>query len=442
MRRLGCIADDFTGATDVASVLASVGRDVVVAFGPQELTDPEFAEADAVVIALKSRTAPVEECVSDVLESARALRAWGAAQFYLKYCSTFDSTSEGNIGPSIDALLSELGLTTALAAPAYPANGRTVYQGHLFVGHDRLDESPMRDHPLTPMRDSRLRRVLEPQTALPVSNLFLDAVRAGGESIREALAPASPRTVIADAIADDDLRALARAAEPHVLLTGGAGLALGLGSEARGGGEPTAEGRERALPHGAPQGGRLVVSGSASAQTRAQIAHARSRMPTRKLDLQRLAEGESLVAELAEWVVAQWAEDPRRPVLVYATDSIDDLDAFPDEHRATVADRIERTLADLATAALGHGLGALLVAGGETSGRVVQTLGIDAIRIGPELAPGVVWAEAVAEPSRTVNSGSATHAEPEPRRDRIAIALKSGNFGGERLFTEAWERLR
>jgi uncharacterized protein YgbK (DUF1537 family) len=439
MRRLGCIADDFTGATDVASVLASVGRDVVVAFGPQRLTGSEFADADAVVIALKSRTAPVGECVSDVLDAARALRAWGATQFYLKYCSTFDSTSDGNIGPSIDALLAELGLPTALAAPSYPANGRTVYQGHLFVGHERLDESPMRDHPLTPMRDSQLRRLLEPQTALPVANLFLDEVRAGAETIREALAPASPRTVIADATDDDDLRALARASAPHVLLTGGAGLALGLGAEG--------EAADRPLTHGAPQGGRLVVSGSASSKTRSQIAHARSELPSRKLDLRRLAAGESLAPELADWVVEQWATEAHRPVLVYATDSLDDLAALPADERAGVADRIERTLADLAAATLDHGLGALLVAGGETSGRVVQTLGIDAIRIGPQLAPGVVWAEAAVAPAgAAAGDGSADPAPPTrsapAQTRRIAIALKSGNFGDERLFTDAWEQLR
>lgn len=427
MRKLGAIADDFTGATDLASVLASVGRDVVVAFDERSLADAADEGADAVVVALKSRTAPVAEAVADTAGAARSLRAWGAQQFYLKYCSTFDSTSEGNIGPAIDALLDELGLGTALAAPAYPANGRTVYQGHLFVWHDRLDESPMRHHPLTPMRDSRLSRLLEPQTALPVESLFLDAVRSGPEAIRAALADTGRRTVVADAIADDDLRALALAAGPHVLLTGGAGLALGLGAS-------EATHADRTLPHGAPAGGQLVVSGSASAMTRSQIAHARAEIPTVKLDLARIAAGHDLVPELVAWVRERWAEDAERPVLVYATDSLDDLDGVAETDRDAVAGRIEHALAGVARETLGHGLGALLVAGGETSGRVVQTLGIDAIRIGPALAPGVVWAEA--EPG---GPGTAATAD---QPTRIAIALKSGNFGDETLFTTAWEKLR
>lgn len=421
MRKLGAIADDFTGATDLASVLAAEGRNVVVAFG--EDPRPQDPSIDAVVIALKTRTAPVADAVRATRAAARALRAWGAEQFYFKYCSTFDSTAEGNIGPAIDALLEDLDLKTALAAPAYPANGRTVYQGHLFVGHQRLDESPMRHHPLTPMRDSHLGRLLAPQTDLPTVHLFLDAVRAGSAELSAALAGTGERRiVVADAIADDDLRALARAAGPDALLTGGAGLGLGLGSGA-------ADPATRFLPHGAPDGHRLVVSGSASAMTRAQVAHARERMPARKLDLARLAAGDDLVPELTAWVAEQWQSEPASPALIYATDSLDDLHAIDPTARELVSAGIEHTLASVARASLAHGLGALLVAGGETSGQVVQTLGIDAIQVGPEIAPGVVWAEATA-------AGAAGGPA------RIAIALKSGNFGDETLFASAWDTLR
>jgi 3-dehydrotetronate 4-kinase len=418
MRKLGCIADDFTGATDVAAVLASIGRRVAVVFDIDSIETDNLGDADAVIVAFKSRTAPVDEAVALSLAGVERLLEWGAEQFYVKYCSTLDSTPAGNIGPVIEAVAKRLSKPTVIVAPAYPRNGRTVYQGHLFVGHMRLDESPMRHHPLTPMTDSDVGRVLSPQTALSIDHLYLAEVRDGRDSIVTALADRGPRAVVADAIDDHDLVALASGSGSHVLLTGGAGLALGLGGDQQGGARPM-----WSVP---ADGEKLIVAGSASSTTRAQIAVAKGVMPARQLDLGRLSGGEDLSGELIEWVASQWKNTPGQPVLVYATADLDELGE--PATRLHLAERIEATLADLCVAAVDHGLGALLVAGGETSGRVVSTLGIQQVHVGTEIAPGVVWA--IGTPK--ARAGNAP----------IAIALKSGNFGADDMFISAWEQLR
>lgn len=422
MIKFGCIADDFTGATDIASVLAQVGRSVVVVFRLDAIADVDTSECDALVLALKSRTAPVKDCIQQIQDAAGVLKAWGADRFYLKYCSTFDSTHKGNIGPSIDTLLEELDLSTAVVAPAYPDNGRTVYQGHLFVGHDLLDESPMRNHPLTPMHDSSIERLLAPQTHWPVSNLYLDQLHAG-VGVRDILkdkaqgAGDKKQIIIADAVNNDDLRRIAASCPSNTLLTGGAGLAIGLGST-----DPT----HFPISHHLKPERMLIVSGSASAQARRQVRYAKSRIPSLKIDTKRLLKGDDLVLELMRWVRSQWEQNPTpTPVLVYATDSLEDLSSQTTTERKTLSERIESTLAGLAEQALSYNLDALLVAGGETSGKVVQGLGITAIHSGIELDPGVIWAKAKAKTGRD-----------------IFIALKSGNFGSVELYTKAWERLQ
>jgi uncharacterized protein YgbK (DUF1537 family) len=409
MSIIGCVADDVTGATDIASVLASVGRRALVVFDRDRTDTEDLHDADALIVALKSRTAPVDDAVDASVAAMRWARERGASTFFFKYCSTFDSTPAGNIGPVIDALLAELGLDVALVAPSYPRNGRTVYQGRLFVGHVPLDESPMRHHPLTPMRDASLERLLRPQTGLDISSLYLDDVRTG--RITEALAPAeAPRIVIADAIDDDDLVALAHAANDHVLLTGGAGLALGLGGDGDQSIEPVAD----------RPGERLILSGSASATTRRQVAHARAHLPALKLDSARIAADPHAYAdEIFAWVADQWQASPGRAALVYATDSLADLD----EHTGRVSgEDVERVLGLVAQHAAPR-LGALIVAGGETSGRAVHDLGIASLRVGQAIAPGVVWTDAATA------------------HGHIALALKSGNFGADDMFTDAWELL-
>jgi 3-dehydrotetronate 4-kinase len=413
MLALGCIADDVTGATDIGSVLASVGRDVLVVFDTSRVDDAQIGDADAVVVALKTRTAPVEEAVTRSLAAARWLRAHGARRVVFKYCSTFDSTPAGNIGPVVDALLDELALPVAAVAPSYPRNGRTVYQGRLFVHHEPLDESPMRHHPLTPMTDASLERLLAPQTRHAIAHLYLDDLRGG--RIAEALEPeAEPRIVIADAIDDTDLVALVDAAGEHVLLTGGAGIGLGLA--------PAAGSAQASYAVSGTRGERLVLSGSASAATREQVARAREHLASIKLDPVRVAtDPDGHADEIFAFVRQRWNDAPGEPVLVYATDSLDDLEAR-DDVRAS-GDAVEAVLGRVARRAVANGLGALIVAGGETSGRVVQDLDVASLRIGPAIAPGVVWADAA-------TSGGA-----------IALALKSGNFGAADMFLSAWERL-
>lgn len=413
---IGCLADDFTGATDIASVLATVGRRTAVVFDWGAVDREALAGCQAVVIALKTRTAPREEAIAASLEALAALYSFGADRIFFKYCSTFDSTAEGNIGPVIEALMDATGLPVALVAPSYPRNARTVYQGHLFVGTDPLDESPMRHHPLTPMRDSSLRRLLAPQTSLPIENLYLDEVHRGRAAIDRALRPVDGverRVVIADAITDDDLVAVAGASGDHVLLTGGAGLALGLPGKEEAGPASAA-----VLPRGPEGARRLIVSGSASEMTRSQVAHARERMPSLKL-MPEESRSHDYVGALAEQVVSHWTDTPHLPVLVYATDALADL-ARPDR---LAADEVEAILAGLVVRLIGRGLDAVIVAGGETSGRVVSDLGIAAIRLGASIAPGVSWA--------------ATEVDGRP----LALALKSGNFGAVDMFSSAWKDL-
>lgn len=410
---IGCLADDFTGATDLASVFAAVGRRATVVFDWETIDPTLLSDRDAIVIALKTRTAPRERAVATSLEALAALRSLGAQRIYFKYCSTFDSTAEGNIGPVIDALLEATGSQLALVAPSYPRNARTVYQGHLFVGHDPLDESPMRHHPLTPMRDSSLRRLLAPQTSLPIENLYLESVRQGADEIARALRPGEERRiVIADAVTDEDLIALADASGDRVLLTGGAGLALGLPGNLAG--EP-ARGAETYGER------RLIVSGSASEMTRAQVAHARAVMPSVKLDpLGYRAGSADYLAALADQVVTHWADATGQPFLVYATDTLADLERVD----RLSPDEVEAVLGGLTVRLMDRGLEAVIVAGGETSGRVVTDLGITAINLGDPIAPGVSWAEA--------SVGGR----------RLAIALKSGNFGTIDMFSSAWKDLR
>lgn len=360
---LGAIADDVTGATDLCSVLVRGGMRTVQTIGlPERVPD-----ADAVVVALKSRTAPVDEAVAQSIAALRALRAAGAERFFFKICSTFDSTPAGNIGPVADALLDELGAEHTIVTPAYPANGRTVYKGYLFVGGMLLSESSMRNHPLTPMTDSNLVRVLQRQTKRPVGLLGAPDVT----------------YEIADALTDDDLRVLATQTKSLPLLVGGAGLALGL-PEAYG-----FSGNAAPAPH--PNGPAIVLAGSLSEATRGQIARMASHYPAYSLDEFDGYAGETVLVHSGE----RGDTDPRA---------------------------IEGRLADIAMRAVAAGARRVIVAGGETSGAVVQALGVRALAVGEEIAPGVPWM---------------TTLDTEPP---LALALKSGNFGGPGFFLEALER--
>jgi len=415
---LGCIADDFTGATDLANMLVRAGMRTVQTIGVPE--DARLAgDADAVVVALKSRTIPAAEAVSLSLAALRWLRGAGARQIYFKYCSTFDSTPAGNIGPVADALLEALGTDFAIACPAFPENARTLYKGHLFVGDVLLSDSPMKNHPLTPMTDANLVRVLARQTKRAVGLVEHKVVRNGAAAIRERFAElCALGTVyaIVDALADEDLMAIGAACADHALVTAGSGVALGLPQNffAAGLMQPRPDAARLPAAGGKP----AVLAGSCSAATRRQVALMAAQHPSFALDP--VADPDP--ARLAEKALSAIAGalDVGRPFLVYSTAEPAEVAAVQAKLGAErAATLIEDTLALVARAVVASGVRRLVVAGGETSGAVVKALGVKALAIGPQIDPGVPW---------TMSAGS------EPR---IALALKSGNFGADDFFAKA-----
>ncbi len=419
---LGAIADDFTGATDLALALAKEGMRTVQVIGVPE-AGAALPEADAVVISLKSRTSAPELAVAQSVEAGRRLLEAGARQLIFKYCSTFDSTDRGNIGPVGAALLELVGDGIAVVCPAFPTNQRTIYQGHLFVGAQLLSDSPMKDHPLTPMRDANLVRVLQRQTELPVGLVPLATVAAGAGAIAGALAKLAGegvRFAVVDAVTDDDLRAIGTAVAGARLVTGGSGIAIGLPENFRAGGLLGASGDAAAFA--APEGRAVVIAGSCSAATRRQIGAAQAAgLPDLKLDPMAVAEGRTTVQEVADWVLAQPAS------AIPLVHSSADPEVLAEVHARLGQEKsgelIEGLFAELAAKLLAAGFRRFLVAGGETSGAVVQALGVTQLEIGPEIDPGVPW---------TIGHGAA-----EP----VALALKSGNFGTDDFFTKAWGRL-
>ncbi len=415
---LGCIADDFTGATDLANNLVRAGMRAVQTIGVPAAG--ASIDADAVVVALKSRTAPVSEAVAQSLDAARWLLTQGAQQIYFKVCSTFDSTPQGNIGPVAEALLAELGADVAIVTPAFPENGRTVFKGHLFVGDQLLSDSPMRQHPLTPMTDANLVRVLQAQCRRERVGLVEQrTVARGAAAVRQrlmALRDGGTALAIADAISDDDLRALATATRDSRLVVAGSGLAIGI--PALHGLSPSAQ--AAALPP--PRGARAIVSGSCSATTNAQVAAFLHRGGAAfAVDPLRLAAGDDVAAEALAWAAAA-GRLGASPVLVYATADADAVREVQSRLGAARAGAlVEAALAQIALGLVAAGVGQLVVAGGETSGACVQALGITQLRIGPQIDPGVPWC----------------HAE----KPGVHVALKSGNFGGADFFTRAFAAL-
>lgn len=412
---LGAVADDFTGATDLAMMLRASGHRVVVAIEDAQLDAEQLEAADAVVIALKTRTAPVADAVSRSRAAISRLQGWGATRFYVKYCSTFDSTDRGNIGPVLDAAREMLGAERCVVVPSLPANGRRVREGLLFVHEQLLEDSPMRHHPLTPMTRSRVADLLRPQTTGEVAEIHRSTVLEGPGALREALAGAPAPYIVLDTETDEDLAAIGAATSEDVLVSGGSGLALGIPG-------PTGTGEDWQAP--AP-GRRAVLCGSVSAQSLAQIAHASRTQPVHVIDVRSAAADPSAAAaRILEWIdpleaaaipvvcAARTRED------VLSPDSLDPAGAL--DPAATVEAVIAAVAAGLVTSGRSS---SLIVAGGESSGAVVGALGATALRIGPEIAPGVCWSLA------------------ESRGRTLALALKSGNFGGEDMFTTAWEVL-
>jgi uncharacterized protein YgbK (DUF1537 family) len=425
---LGCIADDFTGGTDLAGMLARAGMRSVQMIGvPRADAASRLAlDADAVVIALKSRTAAPREAIDASLAALAWLRAQGCRQFYFKYCSTFDSTPRGNIGPVTEALLAALASDFTIACPAFPANARTIYKGHLFVGDALLSESGMRDHPLTPMTDANLVRVLQQQVGRKVGLVEAATVARGAEAVRARFAALRADGVgiaVVDALADADLLAIGAACADLPLVTAGSGIALGLPQNFRAQGLLRADASAEALP---PTGGsRAVIAGSCSVATRGQVAAMRAVHPAFSVDPLALARGEDVVAAALAWARPLLTESP---VLIYAT-------AAPEAVRAAQArigaqragSLVEDALARIAQGLVAHGVGQMIVAGGETAGAVVKALGVDGLRIGPQIDPGVPWT---------------TTLRADPAGKPLALALKSGNFGTPDFFLKAWDFLK
>ena len=414
--RLGCIADDFTGATDLANNLVRAGMRVVQTIGVPNDVSVDLADADAVVVALKSRTAPVDEAVRESLEALGWLRRLGAEQVYLKYCSTFDSTPTGNIGPVTEALMKALDTDFTVATPAFPDNGRTVFKGHLFVGDVLLEHSGMRDHPLTPMRDSNLVNVLAAQCSSPVDLIDHRVVAAGPEAIRERISQLRAegvRIAVVDAVSNDDLLRLSPALAGMPLVTAGSGVAIGL--PANWGIAPSSE--AATLPE--PSGRQAVVSGSVSIATNGQVADYLSRgLPAFAIDPLRIAAGEDVVARALAHADAHLDDGP---VLVYSTEQPDAVRSVQGRLGAAQAGAlVEQTLAAVARGLVERGVRQLVIAGGETSGAVVQALGIDRLRIGEQIDPGVPWCAARL-----------------PGGETLHLTLKSGNFGAPDFFTKA-----
>jgi uncharacterized protein YgbK (DUF1537 family) len=415
---LGCIADDFTGATDLANMLVRGGMRAVQTIGvPASNTE---IEADALIVALKSRTIPAADAVAQSLAALEWLRAQGCQQFLFKYCSTFDSTDGGNIGPVADALLDALGDDFTIACPAFPENGRTIYRGYLFVGDALLNESGMQNHPLTPMSDPNLVRVLQRQTRALVGLIAYDVIAKGAQAVREkivALKSEGVRLAIADAISDADLYVLGEACAELKLITGGSGIALGLPhnfravnalAEARHASElPVIEGRS------------VVLAGSASKATNEQVALWRETNPSFRIDPLALSRGESVV----EQALAFAAERAAQAVLIYATSTPDEVKAVQKELGVEKAGHlVEQALASIALKLREAGVRKFVVAGGETSGAVVQALGVKSLRIGAQIDPGVPATQSIGD---------------EP----IGLALKSGNFGTKDFFAKALKAL-
>lgn len=425
---LGCIADDFTGATDLANNLVRAGMRTVQTIG---VPDDAAAgvDADAIVVALKSRTIAAADAVAQSLAALRWLQSQGARQIYFKYCSTFDSTPQGNIGPVTDALLDALhgpGQGFTIVCPAFPENQRTVFKGHLFVGDVLLSDSGMRQHPLTPMLDANLVRVMQAQTRRKVGLVAHDVVSRGAPAIAQRFATLQAEGVgvaVVDAVSNADLLAIGSALAGMPLVTAGSGIAIGLPANWQTSGELAMGAHADSLPQAS--GWRAVVSGSCSQATNAQVLHFRQQGgPAFAVDPLAIAAGEDVVAQALAWAAPLLVQGP---LLVYATAESSAVQAVQARLGAARAgELVEQALSRIAVGLVNLGVRQLVVAGGETSGAVVQALGVRQMAIGAQIDPGVPWTavQSATWPGETLH-----------------VALKSGNFGSTDFFSKAFTLL-
>lgn len=414
---LGVIADDFTGASDIANTLAKGGLATIQFMGVPSGPAPDHCEAG--IVALKTRSVPVDEAVGLSMAALQWLRAQGCRQFVFKYCSTFDSTPEGNIGPVAEVLARALDAKGVVACPAFPGAGRTVYQGHLFVGDRLLNESGLQNHPLNPMTDADIRRWLARQSKEPVGLVAAPIVARGGAALRAALdacAAKGERLVIVDAISDEDLLAIGDAVAGQPFLTGGSGIALGLPRNFIRDGLASGSG----YTFNGVDGPEAILAGSCSKATLEQILVHAENHPTHTVDVAGVMSGDVTVDELVDFI----HEHRGRAPLVFSSAPPEAVAALQRKFgREAVAHRLDDLFARTARRLVDEGVTRLVVAGGETSGAVVSALSLGAVAIGPEIDPGVPALAA---------------ADDRP----LALALKSGNFGARDFFAKALDILR
>jgi 3-dehydrotetronate 4-kinase len=435
---LGCIADDFTGATDLANNLVRTGMRVLQTIGVPSEPLPKDTQVDAIVVALKSRTLAPQDAVKQSLAALAWLQAQSddaaSLQIYFKYCSTFDSVYtpavQGNIGAVTEALMAALNTDFTIATPAFPDNGRTVFKGHLFVDDALLSDSGMQHHPLTPMMDSNLQRVLQAQTKLAVGLIDYKTVTAGDKAVTariQTLRDRGIKVAVVDALTNQDLMHIGKAVKGLPLLTAGSGVAIGLAQNFG----ITASDTSSQLP--TAQGLQAIVSGSCSAASNRQVAHfIATGKPALAIDplaiTQQIAQGIDPVQAALDWAKPHLTQ----PVLIYATADVVSVKAVQAQLGVAAAgELIEATLSSIAVGLVGLGVQQLIVAGGETSGACVNALGISSMQIGPQIDPGVPWCFAHTPLPSKGQVGTSLH-----------LTLKSGNFGTDDFFTKAFGVLK
>ena len=416
---LGCIADDFTGATDLASMLARSGVNVSLRIGVPLSTPENTAEIE--VIALKTRSISASKAIEESLSALKWLKEAGAKKYFFKYCSTFDSTAEGNIGPVSEALMNELKVDQTIYCPAFPENGRSIYMGNLFVGQKLLSESSMKDHPLTPMNDSNLMRLLSVQVSRRVGLADRIVVNSGVNSLKEKLISLKENDVphvIVDAVADTDLDTIASACQDMDFITGGSALAMPLAEFYKASGKISAN--DNSFMNKKLNTGSIILSGSCSEMTIIQVKNFIQRGAA-AFQLDPIDLAENGVKKVLDWLSSQ---DFTKNIIIYATSDPDTVKKVQAELGVDMAGKIvEQGLSECAIAARELGIKNFIIAGGETSGAITKALNVRQLDIGIEIAPGVPW----------TFSGK--------RNNQIALSLKSGNFGSEEFFTEALSKL-
>ena len=416
---LGCIADDFTGATDLASMLARSGVNVSLRIGVPLSTPENTAEIE--VIALKTRSISASKAIEESLSALKWLNEAGAKKYFFKYCSTFDSTAEGNIGPVSEALMNELKVDQTIYCPAFPENGRSIYMGNLFVGQKLLSESSMKDHPLTPMNDSNLMRLLSAQVSRRVGLADRIVVNSGVNSLKEKLISLKENDVphvIVDAVADTDLDTIASACQDMDFITGGSALAMPLAEFYKASGKISAN--DNSFMNKKLNTGSIILSGSCSEMTIIQVKNFIQRGAA-AFQLDPIDLAENGVKKVLDWLSSQ---DFTKNIIIYATSDHDTVKKVQAELGVDMAGKIvEQGLSECAIAARELGIKNFIIAGGETSGAITKALNVRQLDIGIEIAPGVPWTFSW------------------KRNNQIALSLKSGNFGSEEFFTDALSKL-